>query len=196
MPRSLLSLLWHSLRLNLNQVKLLFQQTTQTSLFILQKNYSNHLKKKPKPRLRKASKKRLFNIIAWLKKREINQTFNTIPFLVSSCIRCPGVESVNPRSRCRTQTGYWKDLGLGLSQTWSISCRGRDGKRERGRWVSLCGVAISPQSLVRECAGVTRSPALPSYQHSSTHSSPTFCFSPSLPDSVYRTFRKTLNEIR
>ena len=72
----------------------------------------------------------------------------------------PRGESVNPRSQCRTQRRYWRDLGLGLSQTWSISCRGRDGKRERERWVSLCGVAISPQSLVWECKGVTRSPAL------------------------------------
>lgn len=72
----------------------------------------------------------------------------------------PRGELVNPRSQCRTQRGYWRDLGLGLSQTWSISCCGRDGKRERKRWVSLCGVAISPQSLVWECAGVTRSLAL------------------------------------
>lgn len=35
-------------------------------------------------------------------------------------------------------------------------------KKKMKGWVSLCGVAICPLSLVWECAGVTRSPALPS----------------------------------
>ena len=62
---------------------------------------------------------------------------------------------------------------LGSHKPWSIPYHRGEGRGSEG-WVSLCGAAISPQSLVWECAGVTRSPCSASHQHSSTSLAPNF----------------------
>ena len=51
--------------------------------------------------------------------------------------------SVNPRSQCRTRTGYRGNLGLRLSHTWSISCRERDGEtNERDELASVLYLSL------------------------------------------------------
>lgn len=134
MPLSLLSLLWHSLLLNLSEAIVL---TIKPNVSFLLKNWNKHTKKNP-------------NILGEQGKggtMHLKLLFNTWMHLISS-----GCESLYLKSQCRTQSG--PPFGFHEPDPFPAT-----EEMERERWVSLCGVAISPQSLVWECAGVTRSPA-------------------------------------
>lgn len=63
--------------------------------------------------------------------------------------------SVNPKSQCRTQRGYWRNLGLRQSQLHpNPTGEGMEGRKE---WRIAF---VSPRSRVKECTGITSSMTL------------------------------------